>query len=197
MSLAAGPAGARLNDTANAGLGIDSSAIAGVVGDPAITMNRLSNGQFESVTFSFNRAGRIRDLLFDGVKDETLEYFRLDLPGGGVKTLFDFETQLRLVEQGFSLASLAVPNITLMNNADDDVHNLGVTFQAGDVFTLTYGEHAFPEGYVPSANGTGNGARWEGVVVVPEPASFCLTIFAAVALRSAGRRQQAASRIPI
>ena len=139
----------------------------------------------EAITFSFNRNGVIRDLLFDGVKDENLEFARLILPDGNVMTFMDSEVPTKLADQGFSLADITEPNIHLLVDGNDDLNGVSIPFLAGEVFTLTYGEFPYPvrqdlDGpipYVPVDPQAPNGYRLEGVRVVPEPA--CGFFFAA------------------
>ena len=119
----------------------------------------------------------LTELLFDGLKDETLEYFSIELPDSTVLSFFDFEVEMRLNDQGFQLADLGVPNVTQADDASDDLTGLSVPFAAGDRITITYGEIDFTNvlpGYVPLVGGVGNGSRFEGVSIVPEPASLLL-----------------------
>jgi hypothetical protein len=168
MSLAAGPAGAVLDESHEAGLGVNSIGVNGAVdvgaayGTSKINLiggSGFFSGNAERITFSFNKAGVLRDLLLDGVKDETLEFVSLTTPSGQTFSFFDFETLLRLTQQGFGLASLSVPNVTFLDDSDDDRAGLSIPFQASDVFTLAYGEVPFPAGHMPLQNDAGNGAR--------------------------------------
>jgi hypothetical protein len=183
MSLTAGPVGAALNETHPQGMGIDSRGVAGARDVTSTTgvdkLNVLegpASGASETITFSFNRKGVIRDLLFDGVKDETLEYFQLTLPNGELLTFIDAEAEFRLTQQGFSLADLNVPNIMPLIDGNDDRLEINLPFAAGDTFVLSYGNHPFPTGYVPLQNELGNGARLEGLVIVPEPSGPALAL---------------------
>jgi hypothetical protein len=197
MSLRAGPVGATLNENHPQGMGIDSRGVAGALDATSTTgvdkINVLegpAGGASETITFSFNRSGVIRDLLFDGVKDETLEYIQLTLPNGELLTFIDAEAEFRLTQQGFGLADLNVPNITPLVDGNDDRLGINLPFSAGDAFVLSYGNHPFPTGYVPRQNELGNGARWEGLVIVPEPSSATLTLAAIGAIRIAKRRRK-------
>lgn len=175
-------------DTDAGRLGVDSRAIPGVV-DPFPNRFNLMQGalagQGESIRFSFDRTGFLNVLYFDGMKDETLEYFRLELPNGSVRTIFDFEAEMRLNFQEFEVADLNVLGFTLADDATDDVSGLHIPFSAGGVFTLTYGQIDYATllpGYVPKNSAgvpTGdlpNGARFEGlsVTIVPEPGTLIL-----------------------
>ena len=197
MALSAGPSGALLDDTDSQGLGIDARSLPGALdgtsGDRTKfnilegTNNSTSPG--ESVSFSFNRAGILQDILFDGVKDETLEYFSLTFPNGTTMTIFDSQAEFRLNLQGFHLSDLNVPNPIECQLEDDDLTGISYPFQAGEVFTLTYGEGNYEDipGYrtnpsFPSQfpNSVGNGARLQGIVVnpIPEPPTILIGLLA-------------------
>jgi hypothetical protein len=203
MTLAAGPAGAVFHESSASSLGVDGRGVAGAldVGDRfgPDKLNLLggggpSAGASETVTFSFNRAGILDALRFDGVKDETLEYVRLQLPSGGALLLFDFETELRLTQQGFSLAALVTEPVRLFDDVEDDATGLGIAFAAGAQFALSYGELPFPTGYVPlTPNQPPNGARWQGLTVIeaPEPSAGCLGWLATAGLAQLLRRRAA------
>lgn len=178
MSLAAYPLGAVLNENNGQALGVDSRGIAGAVDTGNLAgidkLNLLGGppgiaGTPESVTFSFNQDGVLRGLKFDGVKDENLEYVRLEMPNGDVLAIFDFEVPLRLTQQGFTVAALDVSNALFLDDERDDIHGLSIPFQPGQTFTLSYGEAPLPPGYVPRQNELPNGIRWQGLVIVPEP----------------------------
>jgi hypothetical protein len=195
MSLTAGPVGAVLNETHPQGMGIDSRGVAGALDATSTTgidkINVLegpASGASETITFSFNRSGVIRDLLFDGIKDETLEYFQLTLPNGKLLTFIDAEAEFRLTQQGFSLADLNVPNVTPLVDGNDDRLGINLPFAAGDAFVLSYGNHPFPTGYVPLQNELGNGARFEGLVIVPEPSGLALALCGVGALGRVRRK---------
>lgn len=201
MALQAHPAGAQLDDRDSQGLGIDTSALAGVTDNQSTSgttklnlidgSNSLS-GQPESLSFSFDRPGILKSLFFDGVKDETLEYFLLVFPDGSEITLFDSQTDFRLGVQGYQLADLNVPNPVEFQKEDDDLTEIDYVFKAGETFTLTYGEADYSE--VPDystnpqfpnfPNAVGNGARFQGVVVesIPEPTTAVLLLLVAVLL---------------
>jgi hypothetical protein len=189
VSFAAGPGTAIIATDAQR-LGVDSRSNPGVV-DPYPTRLNLLEGtaadQGEFLRFSFDRPGILDKLYFDGMKDETLEYFILRLPNGTELALFDFEAEYRLNFQNFVVADIGVPNFTLAGDASDDFSNLGIRFAAGEEFTLTYGQIDYINllpGYVPmNSQGvpTGdlpNGARFEGlsVVVLPEPTTASLLL---------------------
>ncbi|MEQ8209631.1 MAG: hypothetical protein RH917_07345 [Lacipirellulaceae bacterium] len=182
LSVSALPLGTVFNEVDNSGLGIDSRSLSS---DGDITkLNRIggvNSPDFEAMTFSFSRSGVLESINLDGLKDETLEYFSLELPNGVALSLFDFEVELRLNQQGFQLSDLGVPNPTLADGSRDDFVGLDIPFLAGEIFTLTYREidydNAVLPGYRPEddfGRPTGdlpNGARLQGLgfTTVPEP----------------------------
>ncbi len=167
---------------------LDVTSTTGV--DKFNVLEGAASGASETITFSFNRSGVIRDLLFDGIKDETLEYFQLTLPNGELLTFVDAEAEFRLTQQGFGLADLNVPHITPLVDGNDDRLGINLPFAAGDAFVLSYGNHSFPTGYVPLQNELGNGARWEGLVIVPEASGLALALCGVVAIGWARRKQR-------
>jgi hypothetical protein len=187
VSFSVGPGQATI-DTDAGRLGVDSRLNAGVTDAFPNRLNLLGGafaGLGESLSFSFNRAGILDKLYFDGMKDETLEYFTLRLSNGSERTIFDFEAEYRLNFQGFGRQDLGVPNFSLADDANDDITGLGIAFAAGQFFTLTYGQidyaHLLP-GYLPkndagvATGDVANGARFEGlsVTLVPEPSALAL-----------------------
>ncbi len=181
MQLAAGPANAgALFREFNAGLGIVSRATAGM-NDPSLdTFNVLSDDDGnplggETMTFSFNRAGVLTELDFDGVKDEAYEYFLLQTSTspdlyffdsfintmGGDPNLIDVPGQVVFLQEGSS-------------GIDDKSPPLKIPFVAGQQFVLTYGQL---DGIQPGQQ-MGNGARLQGITVVPEPRTLLLTLAA-------------------
>lgn len=186
-TLEASPSGAVLDESDNRGLGIDSAPIPGVSDGDNQRLNVLGGtgplaGERESVTLSFDRSGVITDLFFDGVKDETLEYFTVTMPDASFINFFDFEAEFRLNQQGFVLADLGLANIVLAGDDEDDLRGVALPFGPGDEFTIAYGEIDFVNllpGYVPLEGGSGNGARFAGVTVIPEAGCLALACAAA------------------
>ncbi|TWT88520.1 hypothetical protein Mal64_20030 [Pseudobythopirellula maris] len=180
MTLAAAPYGAVFNEASSSGLGLNSRAIAGVTdnsNDKFDVLGGAAAGEGESITFSFDQPGYITMLDFDGVKDESFEFFYLTIPGGEVWSIFDSQIGLRLKDIG----EIAEPNVTLLTEAgaaDDDLFDLHIPFQAGEVFTLQYSEY-FPDasnwadGFTPFE---GNGSKFQGLeaTFVPEPTAGLL-----------------------
>ncbi len=152
----------------------------------------------ESLQFGFDRPGTITALMFDGVKDESFEFFRLESSTRGVlHSFFDAEIGLRITDPGL----LTVPNKLLLADAivsgNDDHAGLAISVAPGEVFTLTYGEFIVTPNMLRPGNGLleGNGARWEGVVftAVPEPSSLAVlggigTVTSFSRVRRRGRR---------
>lgn len=200
LNIDAGMPGAVFDESDSDGMGLNSAGVAGVTDDSDSKFNILGGsaaGVGESITFSFDQPGVLNTLLFDGLKDETLENFALELPNGTVLTLFDFEVEYRLNLQGFNLSDMGVPNPTQAIDSSDDIIGLNIPFAAGEVFTLTYGEvdynGAVLPGYYPADDNlvptgdTPNGSRFEGIVatLVPEPGTLLigLTMATACAVR--------------
>ncbi len=186
-TIAAGPLGALLNETNDQGLGIDNRLAAGATADSGSTrgitkINIIGGsgplaGTAEFVTLSFDRPGVLQHLLFDGVKDETLEFFAITLPNGQVLSVFDSQAQEKLNDQNFDLADLQVANPILCPDEEDDLYDLNYRFEAGAVFKITYGEVDYGTllpGYVPVVNDLPNGSRFQGFSVVPEPSALVL-----------------------
>ena len=187
-TIAAGPSGAVLNENDSQGLGVDNRLAAGATADSGSNrgttkLNIIGGsgavaGSGEFVTLSFDRPGVLQHLLFDGVKDESLEYFQLILPNSEVLTIFDSQTHAKLNDQGFDLSDLQVTNPILCQDEEDNLYDLNYRFQAGDVFMIAYGEVDFGTqlpGYVPVVDQEPNGARFQGFSVVPEPSSWAIS----------------------
>lgn len=208
----AAPAGSLLDDSDGQGLGIDTRDIPGTrdaLGGGERTKfnilegNNNSTKPGESLTFSFDRAGILNDILFDGVKDETLEYFMLTFPNGDQITLFDSQAEFRLDLQGYHLTDLNVPNPMEFQLEDDDLTGMNYPYLAGEVFTLTYGEgnYANVPGYKTNPrfpqfpNAVGDGSRFQGIVVtsIPEPKSFLMLLLSCGWLSLLRRLPSAAS----
>ncbi|MEM1303341.1 MAG: hypothetical protein AAGG46_00505 [Planctomycetota bacterium] len=195
MSLATTVPGAEFNENGTRGLGSNSRAVAGAT-DPEIdrfnVLGGALDGQREGLVFSFNTAGVVTDLLFDGLSDEAFEFFRLETPSGRVLSLFDSEVGLRVTR----LSAIDEPNVTLLEEIgvpDDDLSGLSIPFAAGETFTLTYGEYLpDPSDLAPGFDlRLGNGGRFEGVVVtlVPEPTGAAI-IVGGLVLVGPGRRRR-------
>lgn len=163
--------GSTLNELGQSGLGVNSLGVPDVA-DLGTTASRLDfnllqgsgpfDGAGEAISFAFNRSGVLTELDFDGVKDESFEFFRLESSGIDV-TFFD--------SMADPLVATAPGDLVFLQEevgnplVDDRSPPLSIPFAAGQTFTLTFGE--LPEGTVA------NGARLQGVTVaaVPEPAA--------------------------
>ena len=190
LSLEAGPTGAVFNESDSDGAGINTRGISGVIdggasGDPdkfnIIDGAAAVSGTGEFAIFSFDQPGVLETLLFDGLKDETLEYFTVEFRNSSIVTFFDSQVESRLADQGFLLSDLGVPNPTIAPTEDDDYEDVEYAFAAGEQFKVTYGQIDFTNvlpGYVPVGGGSGNGARFQGVVVraIPEPSALVLSV---------------------
>jgi hypothetical protein len=186
MSFAVGAnlPGAVFNESDWRGVTIDSSAVAGATDIEGGSKINLLAGPVvtESLTFSFDKAGVIDDVFFDGITDDALEFFRLESTGGYLATFFDFEIPA-IVDVGL----ITEPNIEFIYTdavLNDDRLAINIPFQAGEVFTLLYGQ---VDSLLPHGAQRGNGARFGGVNVhaVPEPAAaVLLTLGALAALRT-------------
>jgi hypothetical protein len=182
-------------------LGVNSSSNPGVVDPFPNRMNLMAGSQAgdgESIRFSFNQPGVLNSLYFDGMKDESLEYFTLQTPTGLIFSIFDFEAEMRLTFQGFDSGDTQVPNFIMTDDAQDDITGLAIAFQAGQEFVLTYGQVDYANllpGYVPMNSAgvpTGdvaNGARFEGISVTVLPEPGCVSLVASFALILTARRQ--------
>jgi hypothetical protein len=80
-------------------------------------------------------------------------------------------------------------NPILCQDEEDDLYDLNYRFAAGEIFKLTYGEVDFNSllpGYVPVVDQVPNGARLQGLAVIPEPTATMLV--AAVMVLASTRR---------
>jgi len=188
ISVVANLPGAVFNEFDFRGVTIDSAAVAGVTDIEGNGKINLVAGPVatESLTFSFDTAGVIDDIFFDGITDDALEFFRLQSTGGYLATFFDFEIP-NVVDVGL----ITEPNIEYLFTdavANDDRLGINILFQAGEVFTLSYGQ---VDSLLPVGAERGNGARFGGVNVhaVPEPAGSMFLIVVATAAVANWRRR--------
>jgi hypothetical protein len=189
MQLAAGIPGSKLNETSSSGMGIDGRPLSGtgaIDTEPAL-FNTLSgtgpfSGAAESIRFSFDRQGMITGMNFDGVKDESLEYFILERSDGARWNFFDSAANnfvhpvtmmpvIGSVDDAAMAGAVSGIVIYLAENAmiDDEAQGLAIPFAAGQEFTLAF--HFLGPEFGSALDS--NGARFQGitVVAVPEPAS--------------------------
>ncbi|MEQ8849502.1 hypothetical protein [Botrimarina sp.] len=187
LQIAAGPDGALLDEAGRAGLGVDSRPIAGVSGNEIDKFDVLAGatplaGVGESITFSFDKPGRITRLNFDGVKDESLEHFVLTGENGQRVTFFDSAANVSApgaVDSAIAAGAVSGQVVYLLEDAlyDDDAIGLSIPFEAGEQFLLTYAELGAQFGPTEA----GNGARLTSITVqaIPEPCSVLLVLLAA------------------
>jgi hypothetical protein len=182
MTLAVGAnlPGAVFDESDARGVSINSSAVAGVNDIEGGTKINLLGGPVatESLTFSFDTNGVIDDIFFDGITDDALEFFRLESNGSYLATFFDFE-----IPNIVDVNLVTEPNIEYIytgGGLNDDRLGINIPFQAGEVFTLSYGQL---DALLPPGAALGNGGRFGGVNVhaVPEPRSLAI-VFAITAI---------------
>jgi hypothetical protein len=180
MNLVAGPAGGGLWESSGVGgMGVDASAILGP-GGLAARFDRI-NGVSEFVEFSFDTPGVLTAINFDGVKDESLEYFVLESSGGLRINFFDSAANITIpgaIDNAISQGVVTGEVVYLLegNGFDDEVNDLSIPFSAGQVFRLTYAEVGGGLGAAFEPTLAPNGARLQGLTVaaVPEPATLSL-----------------------
>jgi len=179
--------GSLLNEQASAGLGVNSQNLPDANDDSPtasrVDINVLGGtgplaGLGEGVEFSFDRPGVLTEIDFDGVKDESLEYFRLESAGGLDLFFFDSAANPGAIDVPGRVVFLQEEEGNSF--IDDKTFPLAIPFAAGQAFTLTFGT-------LPSAEAA-NGARLQSLtaVAVPEPAAWLL---AAATLPSLRRRR--------
>jgi hypothetical protein len=192
MQLAAGPTGATVSELNSNEMGISSSAIAGAIDPDAQSFNVFEPGSVlagvgESLRFSFDKPGVLTGINFDGVKDESLEYFVLESTGARVN-FFDSaangpiarhtpeEMLSGSVDQAVAEQLITGQVVLLLeiSGADDEARNLSIPFLAGQEFTLTYGE--LDEALETAEPGNGAQLQSITVIAVPEPAASCIVI---------------------
>ncbi len=185
MHLAAGPTGAGLWEAGtNVGMGVDASSVLGP-GGLAARFDRIQ-GVSEYIEFSFDSPGVLTGLNFDGVKDESLEYFTLTSTNDVRVNLFDSAANTTIpgaVDNAFQVGAITGQVVYLLegNGFDDEIHDLAVSFAAGQVFRLTYSEVGGGLGTPFEPTLAPNGARLQSITVtpVPEPAfgaAFCVVV---------------------
>jgi hypothetical protein len=187
LHLEAGIAGTLLNEPQGAGMGINSSAV-GVDPVPALfnTIEGLGPlaGAAESVRFSFNRAGKLTGMNFDGVKDESLEYFVLTSSGGVRVNFFDSAANTTVpgavdaAVLGGAVTGAVEYLLEIDDTIDDEAQALSIPFAAGQQFDLAF----FALGAEFGPTEAANGARLQGITVAPVPEPTALIAAAMAAL---------------
>lgn len=196
MNVTAGPAGSGLWETGSAlGMGVDSTAVLGA-GGQAARFDRIG-GVSEFIEFSFATPGTLMGLNFDGVKDESFEYFLLEGSGGVRVNLFDSAANFTIpgaIDNAILLGAVSGEVVYLLEGGgfDDETNSLAIPFAAGQVFRLTYLElgGGLGEPFEPALEP--NGARLQSITAaaVPEPAAHALAVSAASLLLAAGARRR-------
>jgi hypothetical protein len=196
MNLVAGPAGSGLWESGGVGgMGVDSTAVLGPGGLPA-RFDRI-NGSSEFVEFSFDAPGLLTGIDFDGVKDESFEYFILESTGGLRINFFDSAANITIpgaIDNAVLQGAVSGPVVYLLegNGFDDETNTLAIPFTAGQVFRITYAEVGGGLGAAFEPILAPNGARLQGITVaaVPEPTTLTLAGSACMVLVvSLGRRR--------
>lgn len=196
LSIEAGPTGARLSETASgSGLGIAGAhARDGAIDVLPNSINVLQgalDGVSEFFRFSFSRAGILTGINFDGISDDSLEFFVMESPGKVPVYFFDLDANHTVpgavdeairqgVVRGHVVYLLDDPPGT-PDDLNDEIYNLRIPFSAGQVFTMTYGAlTGLGAPYEPVE--TPRDARFQQFVVqaVPEPAGWLLLVIAGV-----------------
>jgi len=152
--------------------GLDRRAAGAMVADQ-ITMNLTAGPASAGALMREFNSGlgivMLTGLDFDGVKDESLEFFTLET--FGVRLHFFDSQAIRSLVESANLPGEVVYLDEISSQIDDEVSNLKVRFAAGQLLTLTYGEL---DGQVVTLQ-RGNGARLQAITVqlnpVPEPAA--------------------------
>lgn len=171
MQLSAAPDGALLDEIDAQGMGINSVPVSGQ-DDDASKFNLIEGsgpfvGQGERLQFSFDRAGLITGLNFDGVKDETFEYFLLESSGLTPTFFFDSQADPAQINVDGDVVFLLEDDFF-----DDEIVGLAIPFTANQELAITYGQLL-----------AGNGSRFEGITVeVPEPSTIVLLLVPCIGL---------------
>lgn len=205
LTVAAGPAGARLAETSSAGgLGVSSGAVTAGVIDGGVNVFDVLKGSLagtsEFIRFSFDQPGLLTGINFDGISDDALEYFVLESPNTTPTYFFDVDannTVAGAVDQAIALGIVAGHVVYLLDDPpdaptdlNDEIYNLHIPFAGGQEFTLTYRElTGLGPQYVPAQ--APNGSRFQQFIVadVPEPATSLLAVLVAGILGFARRHR--------
>lgn len=202
MDLTAGPPGSGLWETgSNIGMGVDSTAVLGP-GGQAARFDRI-NGTSEYIEFSFDTPGFLTGMNFDGVKDESFEYFILETSGGVRINFFDSAANTTVagaIDNAVLQGAVTGQVVYLLegNGFDDETYSISVPFAAGQVFKLTYAEVGGGLGQAFEPIDVPNGARLQSIVVapVPEPSALLLGASGAIFVVACGgvRKRRRAAR---
>ena len=195
LSIAAGPAGAVLDARGFGGLGVTSRDLAGVSGGEVdkfdvIAGSSAFTGQGEFVELVFDVAGSVTAIDFDGVKDESFEYFVVTTESGRRINFFDSAANTTVpgaVDAAIGDGALVGDVLYLLEAAtfDDEIFGLAIPVAAGETMTITYAE--LSSAYGPIA--TPNGAKIQGFVFQPLPAPSAVILATYAAALAARRRR--------
>jgi hypothetical protein len=183
------------------GLSINSTGIAQITDQDGaakinmVTVNGLPKAAAESIAFSFNKSGVLTGIDFDGVKDESLEYFVLTSTSGTRINFFDSFANASIPGAVSNAAGMGIVTgeiVYLMENAqfDDEAQGLRIPFTAGQQFVIAYAELP-PVAHIEYQ--AGDGSRLQGISaeLVPEPSMLAsLVSLASIMLRCNVRRRK-------
>ena len=197
MTIQSGPSGALITERSQHGLGVDSAVIPGVTSPGTDVLNLIEgdpplDGTPEFITISFDQPGFITYLDFDGVKDESLEYFILTTESGERYNFFDSAANTSVpgaVDDAVQMGVVTGDVVFLLEDPpliDDEIGDLLIPFAAGELVTLTFAE--LGPAFGPTKNP--NGARFQGITVsrIPEPSGLMLVALAMLAAARVGKR---------
>lgn len=183
--------GTKLNEPQNAGLGIDSQSLVGADDNAPALFNVIGGsgpltGVGEGVQLTFDRPGILTAIDFDGVKDESLEYFILETPSGQRINFFDSAANTTIpgaVDNAVTAGAVTGNVIYLLelnNVIDDEAQDLHIPFAAGEAFTLTFQDLGSKFGAIQPSNG----ARLQSITVaeIPEPATYSVAAVGCLAV---------------
>lgn len=198
LLLTAGPLGAVLDERSSGGLGVNSRILPGVTGGEVDKFDVIEGsaavaGAGEFVTLQFDTPGVITAIDFDGVKDESFEYFILTTESGARINFFDSASNTTVpgaVDAAISDGAVTGEVVYMLEGGgfDDEAFGLTIPVLAGDLVTITYAELGPTYGPLLSPNG----ARFQGVTFeasIPEP-STCLLSILVIAASCAGDRSR-------
>ena len=204
MQLLPALSGSLLSEVSSAGMGINSTPVAGTDDGQPSLFNVLGGsgplaGTGEGLQFSFLQPGVLTGINFDGVKDESLEYFILESPGREPAEFFRFGR-----EHDDSRCRRPVPLPTVRLRAASFICSKSIrqsmtrrricTFRSlpASRFTLTF--RSLGPTYHPLV--ASNGARLQGVTVqaVPEPSGIAIVVGLALVGLARPRDEAASGR---
>lgn len=154
-------------------------------------------GVSEFIEFSFDEPGVLTGLNFDGVKDESLEYFILETTAAVRINFFDSAANITIpgaIDNAIAHGVVTGDVVYMLEGGgfDDEVIDLSISFAAGQVFKLTYSEVGGGLGEEFEPTEVPNGSRIQSLTVaaVPEPAALVLLAIGALFFVAAKLRRQ-------